>query len=264
MDGYLATILQFSQMHSDIRTIKPQHSSALPTRMEEAEPFLGQSVDETKRRSGAEWQTSSSRSNTSRQLLKTASPSISHLVVFSITSALWACALLFIVYHPQQIMSSAFSNHHNTSILATETNYLKCGRSIPEAQAAGCQYDILSNHWVPKECVDPESIEEYQSDESWFGYADENRTELLRIEDMGTRPFYYTSTRDHIVHCAMLWRKQYRALSEGRKYLDSIIVDEEHTMHCSQYLIEMSERGPDFRVMPIKVSAPKHAPTSHF
>jgi hypothetical protein len=89
-------------------------------------------------------------------------------------------------------------------------------------------------------------------DGSWFGYADENRTELLGIDAMSEMDFYYTSERDHIVHCAMLWRKQFRAFFEGRRNLDSIIASSKHTLHCSQFFIDMSERGPDYRNMPIK------------
>ena len=35
--------------------------------------------------------------------------------------------------------------------------------------------------------------------------------------------------------------------------MDSIIVDEEHTVHCSDFLVKMTERGPDCSKMPIKV-----------
>ena len=79
----------------------------------------------------------------------------------------------------------------------------------------------------------------------------------------GGRKYYYTNMRDHILHCAMLWRRQYREFmtvmgrdyvgAEGVRGLDSLIVDEEHTMHCSTFLVEMTENGPDFEGMPIQV-----------
>ena len=80
-----------------------------------------------------------------------------------------------------------------------------------------------------------------KSDRSWFPYADESRTELLALEELGDLPYYYTSMRDHIVHCAMLWRRQFRALSEGWKYVDQITVDAHHTMHCANFLMEKAE-----------------------
>ena len=70
---------------------------------------------------------------------------------------------------------------------------------------------------------------------------------------MAQTDYYYTNMRDHIVHCAVLWRKQYRAFVEQRRGIDTVIADEEHTMHCSQFLIDMSEKGPDWRSVPIKV-----------
>ncbi len=50
--------------------------------------------------------------------------------------------------------------------------------------------------------MDLDAVEEYQTDGSWYGYSQENRTELLSLESMGELSRYYTSERDHIVHCA--------------------------------------------------------------
>lgn len=44
-----------------------------------------------------------------------------------------------------------------------------------------------------------------------------------------------------------------RAFAEGRSTYDSIIADPVHTNHCSEYLINMTTWGIDFRTMPIKV-----------
>ncbi|PYH90868.1 hypothetical protein BO71DRAFT_282368, partial [Aspergillus ellipticus CBS 707.79] len=128
-----------------------------------------------------------------------------------------------------------------------------CPNSTEQAKAMGCRYDILSNHWVPGECYDEAAIEDYKSDGSWFGYSDREWTERLSIDEMGEGPIYYSNMRDHIVHCAVLWRKQYRALYEQRKNLDSIIVDTHHTDHCSDFLIRMSNKFHDHRLDPIVV-----------
>ena len=47
--------------------------------------------------------------------------------------------------------------------------------------------------------MDQEAVREHQSDGSWFGYADEERTRLLSIDAMSEAPFYYTNMRDHIL-----------------------------------------------------------------
>ena len=65
--------------------------------------------------------------------------------------------------------------------------------------------------------------------------------ELLALVQLGNLPYYCTSMRDHIVHCAMLWRRQFRALSEGWKYVDQITADASHTMHCANFLMEKAE-----------------------
>ena len=188
--------------------------------------------------------------------IRTSSPCLSrYLLVIVTTSALWACIILFIL-RAKQFGNDGADGHNKFKIipdLTTSSKFTGCGRSTTDALARGCKYDILTNHWVPGHCVDPESIEDYQSDGSWFGFADHGRTERLSIEEMSRLPFYYTSARDHIVHCAKLWKKQYRAAVDGRESIDSVIADEHHTMHCAEYLINMTDWGTDFWNMPIKV-----------
>lgn len=179
-------------------------------------------------------------------------PAVSHSLLFVLTSLFWGSYFIFI---PSLNIGPRYLKHseRGNSTIISNADYIHCGSSVEEARSRDCTYDILNNHWVPSSCIDGPAIQEYQADGSWYGYADWNHTRRLDIKTMGETPVYYTSERDHIVHCAMLWRKQYRALMDGRKYLDSIVVDAAHTMHCSKFLIEMTERGPDFSTMPIKV-----------
>ncbi|KAL6909225.1 hypothetical protein GGI43DRAFT_380027 [Trichoderma evansii] len=153
-----------------------------------------------------------------------------------------------------QAHSNAATNQPSTnaSFFATHSGYLTCGHDKKEAKALGCEYDILTNHWLPGQCTDPKSIQDYQADGSWLPYADEARTKPLKVEDLGALDFYYTSMRDHIVHCATLWKRQYRALSEGWKYVDSITAGGEHAHHCAQFLMDMAE-VEGYRTEPIKV-----------
>ena len=176
-----------------------------------------------------------------------------------ITSLIWGGILLYVINNrrmphgeiPEIASTDLDTGQHST--LISGAKYITCGNSTAEAKTLKCEYDILSNHWVPAPCMDEESVKEYQSDGSWFGYAGEEATQRLSIDAMSDLPFYYTNMRDHIIHCAMLWRKQYRAFFQERRSLDSIIVDEEHTMHCSDFLIRMTEHGIDFSKIPIQV-----------
>src|ERR1700712_5700323 len=62
--------------------------------------------------------------------------------------------------------------------------------------------------------------------------------------------------RDHVVHCAELWSRQFRTLWEGWKYVDSVNVDLKHTMHCADILMSQANL-PAYHEMPIKVFVDK-------
>lgn len=66
-----------------------------------------------------------------------------------------------------------------------------------------------------------------------------NLTEPLKPDTMGERDHYFTSIRDHINHCAMLWRKQFWTLFEDRQVFDAVIVNSYHTEHCASFLSEL-------------------------
>ena len=193
--------------------------------------------------------------NTKRRIL------CSNVATFIVTSFLWALIAFSSIWRRDcSIDSSAYDGSTATSqaqpgldFFSTHRGYLSCGHSKEEAKASGCEYDILTNHWLPGQCKDAKSIADYQSDGSWMPYADLARTEQLSVAELGEREFYYTSLRDHIVHCAMLWRRQYRAFSEGWKFVDSITADGNHTDHCSGFLMDMADLER-FRAEPIVVS----------
>jgi hypothetical protein len=234
----------------------PNFLNRIEESMEESHPFLEESSHEFKQNLSIKWLKPSRRFSFKGLWSTNLTLIASHFAVFVATSCVWGAIIIsMILFSPQTVEShvqSTGSHSHNISFFASETDFLTCGHSVEEAKLRGCQYDILTNHWMPGQCTDELSVKEYQSDGSWFPYADENRTELLAVEELGDRPFYYTSMRDHIVHCAVLWRRQFRALSEGWKYVDSITADAEHTMHCADFLMAKAEL-PDYREMPIKV-----------
>jgi hypothetical protein len=194
-------------------------------------------------------------------LPKSSSQWISNLVVLITTSLAWSLALLYMrsghdhLAIPEntflELKASDFVETYGS--FANGARFLSCGFSIGEAKALGCEYDILTGKYLPPFCIDRSAIEMYKADGSWFGYADRNRTELLSIEQMGTQDVYYTSIRDHIMHCANLWKKQFQAVFEGRRVIDSIIASKEHTFHCAHYMAEMAELKTDHWNTPIPV-----------
>ncbi|KKY32382.1 hypothetical protein UCDDA912_g07660 [Diaporthe ampelina] len=134
------------------------------------------------------------------------------------------------------ITGQDMSRFHN---ITSGANYISCGNSTEEARSNGCTYDTLLNAWVPAQCLDQEWIDEYQDDASWTAFSDVNLTEPLKPDAMGERDHYYTSIRDHINHCAMLWRKQFWTLFEGRRVFDAVIANSYHTEHCASFLSEL-------------------------
>lgn len=76
-----------------------------------------------------------------------------------------------------------------------------------------------------------------QDDDSWAAYADEDLTQrITSVEEMSEREYYYTSVRDHVNHCAMMWRKQFWVMFEQRRGIDTMLADPAHTEHCAMYL----------------------------
>jgi hypothetical protein len=182
---------------------------------------------------------------------------ISHLIVFTTTSVLWIMIIPFIVaaispedslnpFSPSSTSSSTSNNSKNISLnrhnITTNASLVTCGNNLQSAKQSGCKYDVLLNSWVPAPCYDQEFIDEYKDDASWTGYADYNLTQPLSVAEMSEREYYYTSPRDHINHCAIMWRKQFFSLFEERFAFDTMIASPHHTDHCSQYLMDVAEK----------------------
>lgn len=169
---------------------------------------------------------------------------VSHALVFVFTSLLWILLSLF-------INPSSVTQHRTAGQIAdpklhnfTSNAYLvTCGNSIQEAKRMGCKYDVLLNNWIPTQCVDKESTDEYEKAGTWNGFTDENRTQQISsIEAMSEMDFYYTSTKDRLNHCSMLWKKQFHVLFEERPSIDAIIASWAQTEHCSQFLTEIGDK----------------------
>jgi hypothetical protein len=166
---------------------------------------------------------------------------LSHILVFLLTSSLWV--MIYLAIAPSSTHSTTVSNTEEPHNVTSNAWALDCGDSVEEAKALGCKYDVLLNHWVPAPCVDDEFVKEYQDDESWAAYFDEDMTrQIMTIDEMSEQDIYYTSVRDHVNHCAMVWKKQFWILFEERPAFDSVIVTPYHTDHCAQYLSDASAR----------------------
>ncbi|KAK5050519.1 hypothetical protein LTR84_003800 [Exophiala bonariae] len=166
---------------------------------------------------------------------------LSHLLVFLLTSSVWLAISLAI---PAISNSRSVGTADQVQNVTSNAWALDCGDSVEEAKALGCKYDVLLNHWVPAPCVDDEFVQEYQEDDSWAAYYDEDMThQIMTSDEMSELDIYYTSVRDHVNHCAMIWKKQFYVLFEERSAFDSVIVTPYHTDHCAQYLSDVTAQN---------------------
>ncbi|KAK8136466.1 hypothetical protein PG984_004406 [Apiospora sp. TS-2023a] len=187
---------------------------------------------------------------------------VSYVVVIITTSLFWILVMLSNTPSNNTATDCALSTSgaheiDSTSALATHeqqqprlnittgATYLTCGNSTQEARSHGCQYDVLLNNWVPAPCYDADFVAEYEEDGSSAAFHDAALTQRVEggAEALRELEFYYTSRRDHINHCAMMWRKQFAALFERRAAFDSVVANPYHTEHCSQYLLDAPERA---------------------
>ena len=143
---------------------------------------------------------------------------LSYALTIVLTSMAWAIGLFIVTTTTmtKEWQASGSSLDPNSNYTATKLNItsnhhlLTCGNTTESARAQDCKYDILLNSWVPAPCYDSEFITEYTDDSSWDAFADEQMTvRLTDVETMSEMEFYYTSMRDHVNHCATLWKKQF-------------------------------------------------------
>ncbi|KAK0717283.1 hypothetical protein B0T26DRAFT_675613 [Lasiosphaeria miniovina] len=165
------------------------------------------------------------------------------LLTFIVTSVFW---WLFFSFQ-SDVIPVPSTTITNTPETGTKT--LHCGNSTAEARALGCTFDVLAFMWVPAPCFDRETTEAYQKAVNWHGYNDPDGREVLDLETMSERTApgkYYTSAREHAVHCAFAWQKQHRGYLRGGGglYIDDNSAGYHHTRHCSEVLMKTADRDP--------------------
>lgn len=159
------------------------------------------------------------------------------VMVILVTSLIW----LIIIYNLKLLIfqQSQYTDPPSSHNITSNARLLECGNSTQEAKSRGCEYDLLLNSWVPAPCIDHEFVDEYLDDNSWAAYADEALTQRLSSsEEIAESDFYFTSLKDHINHCAMIWKKQFWVLYKQYSAFDTIIASEAHTDHCALFLAD--------------------------
>lgn len=124
---------------------------------------------------------------------------------------------------------------------------LHCGSSATEARELGCVFDLLTNNWMPEICSDPVTDAEYrawvlETDRelgAWAFFYDKNAEHRVGSEQelsnlVGHQ--VYTTTQNHLAHCAFLARRMHR-LIDGE--IAAVAHNPlKHTVHCTSAIID--------------------------
>lgn len=130
-----------------------------------------------------------------------------------------------------------------------KTRTLSCGATHTEARANGCSYDALGNIWVPTPCLDTENLADFKRMAPWQAYDSANATRQLTEEEMSEYQIpdaYWTPVREHMIHCALMWRRLHKGYERDGKLLDKHVLNYHHTKHCSQTLMEHLDMPTSF------------------
>jgi hypothetical protein len=136
---------------------------------------------------------------------------------------------------------------------------LDCGTNSTTARANNCTYDVLSNIWVPNPCIDHKNLDDFKRLAKWQAYETREAKRLLTEDEMGdvvAPNTYFTEIREHMVHCALMWRRLHRGYQEDQKYLDLHVRALTHTKHCSQLMIDYLEKPRSVMDLTVSQTSP--------
>jgi hypothetical protein len=119
---------------------------------------------------------------------------------------------------------------------APRMKYSQCGTSAAEARARDCVFESTGFTWLPKECHDAETENEflrYVADNDLKLYHDPEYTKEATAEEVkkGEKAGYFVHEGYHLAHCLFLFKKLHRAYASG-KIIDGYIISLNHTDHC--------------------------------
>lgn len=161
--------------------------------------------------------------------------------VFVATSIFWIVVLLVLraaTSHPSENITKDQSIRQNATSGMT---LLTCGDSAAEAKKLGYKYDMELNNWVHPRCFDQNFIDDYHLDDSWTAFVDKELTQIVASGELGERKVYFTSERDHVNHCVMIWRRQSTLLFEQRDAIDDMSAILMHTQRCIDHLLTLND-----------------------
>ncbi|RFU33843.1 hypothetical protein B7463_g2520, partial [Scytalidium lignicola] len=136
-----------------------------------------------------------------------------------------------------------------------------CSSTVTETRALGCEFDVMSYSWVPSDCRDRETDEEFRQ---WLRENDrrpglwplfEDKEMTMRIPDEYALfewigQYAWAPQEEHLGHCVFLARRLHWALT-GKFRIDWRDEDVNYTIHCThEFLRNIGAYRPEhiFRV----------------
>lgn len=124
---------------------------------------------------------------------------------------------------------------------------LECGSTTAEAEALGCEYDPLAACWMHPDCphdYTDEFITYNDGNPFHYYYDHEGTREIESWYDLSQLGYYWSSTREHLVHCSFILRRGHDTKARGAR-VDSMAGDLHHNDHCAQFLADHLGESPE-------------------
>ncbi|KAG8167957.1 hypothetical protein KVR01_003646 [Diaporthe batatas] len=112
----------------------------------------------------------------------------------------------------------------------------------------GCHFDVMASRWYAPECFDREVLDDMLAEPkvnwNFTWWSDAKHTQLVPPEKVFGGEFekVYPNNLFHIKHCLHLWRKLHHAVIT-RRPVDEDILDYEHTVHCTNMIMNWTDPG---------------------
>ncbi|KAJ5958999.1 uncharacterized protein N7479_006149 [Penicillium vulpinum] len=167
-------------------------------------------------------------------------------VVFAASIALCAAAITFLVV---EIRWNSATPYKQSLYPQFESQKYTCGNSTEEAKRRGCTFDVLSMNWLPEQCARDEALEfiDYAVNETWVYYRDRHAEHPIEgtdeLSELGDK-FWWSTQREHMVHCAFMILRLHKVLERGGK-IDHLTGSFGHTKHCVMMLLDASKADPE-------------------
>lgn len=166
----------------------------------------------------------------------------------SLSTALFLVILWFFCWQgASKIHVTSGSFKYDQFYSVDSPHAIGCGTSVQEAIALDCQFDELSDLWLPRRCSRKYEHEYLQSNNGGpfiYWTAPDGETVVTNRSEYAGGSTYYSTTRDHLRHC------EYNLY----RFADSLVTGElvghsegfgPHLHHCATILGRYANLAPD-------------------